>query len=112
MAAADQKVRSGFSTIERETAEMNGSNYRDNVRQQATEKAEFEDAGLVFPPDRPLSGRGSGVSAIPPEGEEPPPAGGPKAPKPPVAKAKKVRARRRTNQTVELASGLSGRFQR
>ena len=110
VSAADQKVRSGFSTIERETSEMNGSNYRDNVRQQATEQSEFEDAGLVYPPNRPLSGRGSGVSALPPEGE------GQTTPEPPAKKpaptAKKVLARGRKKQTVELASGLSGRFER
>lgn len=119
VSAADQKVRSGFSTIERETSEMNGSNYRDNIRQQATEQSEFEDAGLVFPPNRPLSGRGSGVSALPPEGQgqttpEPKaqPSKEPAAPSVPQAKAKKVLAKRRNKQTVELASGLSGRFER
>jgi lambda family phage portal protein len=55
VAAADMKVKSGFSTVEREAVELNGSNWRDNVRQQATEKQEFESAGLVYPPTRPSS---------------------------------------------------------
>ena len=33
--------------IERESAELNGSNYRDNIRQQSTQQTEFEDADLV-----------------------------------------------------------------
>lgn len=52
VAAADQKVQCGFSTIERESMELNGSDYRDNVRQQAVEKQAFEDADMVFPPYR------------------------------------------------------------
>jgi capsid protein len=47
VAAADLKVKCGFSTIERESAELNGSNYRDKIRQQSTEQTEFEDADLV-----------------------------------------------------------------
>jgi len=68
VAAADQKVRCGFSTIERESVELNGSDYRDNIVQQGIEKDEFEKAGLVFPPLRPLAGAGSGLSAPAPAG--------------------------------------------
>ena len=120
VAAADQKVRSGFSTIEREAQELNGSNYRDNIRQSALEQTEFEDAGLIYPPNRPISGRGSGVTALPPAGMEqalPEPAAqpsketaAPSAPQSPVASAKPKR--RKKKQPVELASGLSGRFER
>jgi lambda family phage portal protein len=56
VAAADQKVKCGFSTTERESMELNGSNWRDNVRQQAVEKTEFEDNDLLFPPYRPSGG--------------------------------------------------------
>jgi lambda family phage portal protein len=120
VAAADQKVRSGFSTIEREAAELNGSNWHDNIRQSAVEMNEFQEAGLVYPPDRPLSGRGSGVTALPPPGLEqalPPPTpqpgkepAAPQVPQTPVARAKPKR--RTKKQPVELASGLSGRFER
>jgi lambda family phage portal protein len=58
VAAADHKVQSGFSTIEREAMELNGSDYRDNIRQSAVEKAAFEEAGLTYPPDRPSLGPG------------------------------------------------------
>ena len=47
VAAADLKVKCGFSTIERESAELNGSNYRDNIRQQSAEQTEFQDADLM-----------------------------------------------------------------
>jgi lambda family phage portal protein len=63
--AADQRVRAGFSTIEREAAELNGSDWRDNVVQQSQEKTEFEEAGLVYPPYRPIAGAASGISAPP-----------------------------------------------
>jgi lambda family phage portal protein len=56
VAAADQKVKCGFSTIEREAMELNGSDWRDNVRQQAVEKGAFQDADLTFPPDRQAAG--------------------------------------------------------
>jgi capsid protein len=120
VAAADQKVRCGFSTIEREASELNGSNWHDNVRQSSVEMNEFQEAGLIYPPDRPLSGRGSGVTALPPPGQQqatpaPTPAPGkepaaPQVPQSPVAKAKSKR--RTKKQPVELASGLSGRFER
>jgi lambda family phage portal protein len=72
VAAADQKVRCGFSTIEREAAELNGSDWRENVRQQAIEKTEFEAGGLMYPPDRPLAGAGSGLTApAPPNADSP-----------------------------------------
>jgi lambda family phage portal protein len=60
VAAADQKIKVGLSTVEREAAELNGSNYRDNIRQQSIEQQEFQDAGLFYPPYRP-SGGGAGM---------------------------------------------------
>jgi lambda family phage portal protein len=106
VAAADQKVKCGFSTIERESAELNGSNYRDNIRQQSLEQIEFDEADLVFPPYRPTAGGGFPVKGG--ESKQVPP------PKPPKAKMngqKRVSAGRNA-RSVELASGLSGRFQR
>ena len=76
VAAADLKVKCGFSTTDRESAELNGSNYRDNIRQQSLEKKEFEDAELIFPPYRPTAGGGPGAPKPPP--------GSPGAPKPPL----------------------------
>jgi lambda family phage portal protein len=64
VAAADMKVKSGFSTIERESMELNGSDWRDNVRQQAVEKREFDDSDLTFPPDR-SGGGGGGFGGTP-----------------------------------------------
>jgi lambda family phage portal protein len=64
VAAADMKVRCGFSTIERESAELNGSNYHDNIRQQASERVEFEENDLLYPPYRPSAG------GTPPKGGE------------------------------------------
>ena len=66
--AADQKVRAGFSTIEREAAELNGSDWRDNVKQLAVERDLYNEHDLIFPPDRPLAGAGSGVTATAPKG--------------------------------------------
>jgi capsid protein len=99
VAAADMKVKCGFSTIEIEAAELNGSNYRDNIRQQSTEKIEFEEADLFYPPYRP-SGGGSGLP-------QPAPARPPARPVPlPAA------ARRQLPRSAVLASGTSGRFAR
>jgi lambda family phage portal protein len=124
VAAADLKVKCGFSTIERESAELNGSNYRDNIRQQSTELGEFEDADLIFPPYRPTqltslvgapkTEAPSGPAAPP----KPAPAAPPKAPPPKsLARshsrtAKAQSSRSRTSRAVELASGLSGAFSR
>jgi lambda family phage portal protein len=83
VAAADQKVQCGFSTIEREAMELNGSDYRDNVRQQAVEKKTFEDADLVFPPYRTSSGGGIGppvMPGAPPQPGQPNPAVNPGKP--------------------------------
>jgi capsid protein len=98
VAAADQKVKCGFSTIERESMELNGSDWRDNVRQQATEKRGFEEADLTFPPDRTAGGFGGMPRPSPSRGQ-------------PAAKAsnRKTKPGRRA---VELASGTSGRFER
>lgn len=106
VAAADQKVKCGFSTIERESAELNGSNYRDNIRQQSVEQTEFEDADLIYPPYRPTQIASTFVGG---GAAEPPKAPKPAAP-PPQKKAKAKR--RRTVNRVALASGLSGRFER
>jgi lambda family phage portal protein len=107
VAAADQKVKCGFSTIERESAELNGSNYRDNIRQQSLEQMEFDEAGLIYPPYRP-SGGGVGFGPAPaPKAPKTPAAPAPPTPKPPA----KAKARKRTSRTA-LASGLSGRFER
>jgi phage portal protein, lambda family len=114
--AADLKVKCGFSTIERESAELNGSNYRDNVRQQSTEQDEFDEAGLIYPPYRPERG---GFQAPAPAEPKPPP-GTPKPPTPgapqpaPAAPPKppKMKASRRHSRSAELAGGLSGRFTR
>jgi lambda family phage portal protein len=92
VAAADMKVKCGFSTIERESAELNGSNYSDNIRQQSREQTEFEEAELIFPPYRPTR---VDVS-------EPQTKGG---------ESKKVPIAPTTNRAA-LASGLSGRFSR
>lgn len=98
VAAADQKVKCGFSTVERESAELNGSNYRDNIRQQALEKKEFEDADLIYPPYRPNAAGQQAGEAAPPAPNRGQPA----------AKTKRVRAHRGRN--AELASGTSGRI--
>lgn len=103
VAAADQKVKCGFSTIERESAELNGSNYRDNIRQQSLEQSEFESAELIYPPYRPSGG--GGMPAPKPKGGEGQGVPVPK-PNPPTNKRKPRRLR-----TVE-AGGLSGRFTR
>jgi hypothetical protein len=115
--AAEQKVRFGFSTIERESSELNGSNYRDNIRQQSIEQDEFEEADLVYPPNR--AGRGGGFA---PETEVPggpaaapvtqgtpaAPVGGqppqPKQPKQPAQPTADLRMRR----AAALSSGTSG----
>jgi phage portal protein, lambda family len=113
VAAADLKVKCGFSTIERESAELNGSNYRDNIRQQSSEMTEFEDVDLIFPPYRPTQ-----LTSMvgPPKSEPAPaaPAGPPKpAPAPPKPTPPKSRARKTSRtrlRAVELAGGTSGVF--
>lgn len=101
--AADLKVKCGFSTIERESMELNGSNYRDNIRQQSTEQSEFEDADLTFPPMRPTQ-----ITVMPPKagGAGPPPAGPPQ-PTPPAPPKKQPPP---PQSAAVLASGLSGVF--
>jgi lambda family phage portal protein len=90
VAAADQKVKCGFSTIERESAELNGSNYRDNIRQQSIEQQEFDEAYLIYPPYRPSGGGAPFTAAPQPTGGEgkgiPPPA--------PGATAKRTRSKK------------------
>lgn len=110
VAAADQKVKCGFSTIERESAELNGSNYRDNIRQQSVEQTEFEEADLIFPPYRPTQ---IGLAPppkepkAPPPGAPPPPAAPPKPPKAKMKAQKCVSRRRNANDLVS-----TGRFDR
>lgn len=107
VAAADLKVQCGFSTIERESAELNGSNYRDNIRQQSTEQAEFDESGLIFPPYRPQKG---GVFTAPAPAEPEPPPGTPKPAQPTFPPKAKVKPRR--HRPMEIESDLSGRFYR
>jgi capsid protein len=103
VAAADLKVKTGFSSTERESMELNGSNYRDNIRQQSTERNEFEDADLVFPPYRPTQ-----IAAVPStSGGAPTP---PPTSAPPSAPKKKPPTSRLLLSPAELASGLSGAF--
>jgi lambda family phage portal protein len=117
--AADLKVKCGFSTIERESAELNGSNYRDNVRQQSSEQTEFEEANLIFPPYRPTQ-LTSFVGAPTSDPQLPKPSGPPAPPVEPPKKSRlgggtKSRARagsRIRMKPVELASGTSGVFTR
>jgi capsid protein len=116
VAAADLKVTCGFSTIERESAELNGSNYRDNIRQQSVEQIEFDEAGLIFPPYRPTKGGGflqpAPAEPQPPPGTpKPPPTPGPTPPGQPKQRPPKVKTRGGRNATAEV-SGLSGRFTR
>jgi lambda family phage portal protein len=104
VAAADQKVKCGFSTIERESAELNGSNYRDNIRQQSSERDEFEQANLIYPPYRPT--RLQADEGAPPGTPKPTTAPSPAKPStapptPPVP---------RTQLNAELSGGTSGRF--
>lgn len=94
VAAADQKVRCGFSTVERESAELNGSNYRDNITQQSRERSEFEEADLIYPPYRPTGGGGN------------PP--GSTSPGQPAARVTRKSGRRPRRQRMEL----SGRIER
>src|SRR5215471_11765023 len=70
VAASEAKVNAGFSTIEREAVELNGSNWRDNVTQSATEKRTFTENDLSYPPERGLpSETGAGTKfPTPPEG--------------------------------------------
>jgi lambda family phage portal protein len=108
VAAADQKVKCGFSTIERESMELNGSNYRDNIRQQSLEQVEFDEAGLIFPPYRPSGG---GVGFGPSPAKQPAAPAPPPPPAKPPVKPTTTKAKRTRNRTA-LASGLSGRFER
>jgi lambda family phage portal protein len=98
VAAADQKVKCGFSTTERETMELNGSNWRDNVRQQATEKQEFVEADLIFPPYRPTQIKEAETEGLPGQATK----GG---------EDKSIPTPAPTNR-VALASGVSGRIER
>jgi lambda family phage portal protein len=115
VAAADEKVKCGFSTVEREAAELNGSNYRDNIRQSAIEATEFDENDLLYPPYRPTVVQSApimlpGVEAAPTKAPTQPPTTKPVQPTPPQAPPR-TKARRTRSHAV-LASGTSGRFER
>lgn len=90
VAAAEGKVNAGFSTIERESMELNGSNWRDNVRQLSTEKTEYDDADLTFPPERKSAASGGPKSFPQPSPEQGQPAA--------RTTRRRIKARRRTRK--------------
>jgi lambda family phage portal protein len=100
--AADLKVKCGFSTTERESMELNGSNYRDNISQQSLEKAEFESADLLFPPYR-LTGDAPAVETKPAGAGQPSQVG-------PGKPANRIKPLKRELTEADLASGISGVF--
>jgi lambda family phage portal protein len=108
VAAADLKVKCGFSTTERESMELNGSNYRDNIRQQATELSEFEEAKLIFPPYRPTQLTSLVGAPATEESPTPTPSGPPKPAPAPTKKPAPPQSR--LTSRVALASGTSGVF--
>lgn len=101
--AADLKVKAGFSTIERESAEMNGSNYRDNINQQSLELQEFEDAKLIFPPYRPtqLTSLVGAPESEPPAGPSGPQPGAPKPGPKQLPKPTPPKSRRRSRASTQ-----------
>jgi capsid protein len=102
VAAADLRVKCGYSTVERESFEMNGSNYRDNLAQQVVERDEYEDEGMYYPPYRP-SGAGAGIGGSPGTAA---PGAAPATPTPTQDSAR-VKFKARTARAA-IASGLSG----
>jgi lambda family phage portal protein len=79
--AADKRVKLGISTLERESLEINGSDWRENALQQGIELAFSTEQGLPYtrnqtaedspiPPEL-LNGEGEGEPLPPPEEEEP-----------------------------------------
>lgn len=116
VAAADMKVKCGFSTTERESAELNGSNYRDNIRQQSTELSEFEEADLIFPPYRPtqltsMIGAPKSDPQMPKPGAPKPPGTQPPPPAPPSPKPAPAPPKSRLRD-VDFAGTTSGVFVR
>ena len=107
VAAAEAKVNAGFSTIERECVELNGSNWRDNLDEQATERDAYHDVNLTFPPERAGATLGAGGKVLPTPPE--PKAGGqtPKGAGQPAARTafiySRVRSRRVYDQTLHGA---------
>lgn len=93
VAAAEAKVNAGFSTIERECIELNGSGWRDNLNEQATERDAYHDVNLTFPPERAGAALGAGGKVLPTPPE--PPAGGntPKGAGQPAARLRTNRRR-------------------
>jgi lambda family phage portal protein len=84
--AAAAKVAAGLSTNEREAMELNGSNWRDNVGQQAVERDTFEENDLVYPPTQQKK-QPTGAAAQPPAA-------------PPAARTRKaVKSKRQTRST-------------
>src|SRR5215471_14226181 len=112
VAAAEAKVNAGFSTIERECVELNGSNWRDNLDEQATERDAYHDVDLTFPPERAGATLGAGGKVLPTPPE--PKAGGqtPKGAGQPAARTafiySRVRSRRVYDQTL-LGAGAHTR---
>jgi lambda family phage portal protein len=78
VAAADQKVQCGFSTIERESMELNGSDWRDNLDENAVEMQTYHDRKMIYPPNR-VSERGGGVGPLIPNTPTPASPGQPAA---------------------------------
>jgi len=102
VAAAEAKVNAGFSTIEREAMELNGSNWRDNVTQQATEKDTFTEADLTFPPERKAATLGAGKVFPTPSPEQ----GQPAARTTRTIAIKATRRSRSTNHTLSLSGAI------
>jgi capsid protein len=100
VAAAEAKVNAGFSTIERESAELNGSNWRDNIRQAGVERDQYEAADLTYPPDRASAKLGAGGKTFPtPSPEQGQPAARTRVPVTAVA-------RRRAANNTHAMSGV------
>jgi lambda family phage portal protein len=80
--AADKRVASGYSTIERETRALNGSSWERNFRQRAKEEALRKQLGLDFSTNiNPITGADDGQSESdseqePQSGQEPEREGG------------------------------------
>jgi len=101
VAAAEAKVNAGFSTIERESIELNGSNWRDNVTQASVERDEYEASDLTYPPDRKSAALGAGGKTFP----TPAPSQGQPAARTPRRQVTATRLRRAANHT-HAQSGL------
>jgi capsid protein len=75
--ASDKKVKLGVSTLERESLEINGSDWRANTMQQGIEADLCEEQGLPYArlqdtkaaPIPPAAGDTTGTGEPPPEGD-------------------------------------------